>query len=53
MISQMFSDNKNLSREWLCEKTGLSDTTAKREIIFLNYCCPLKLQWTKNLPEAL
>ena len=35
LILQMFSDDKNLSRERLCEKTGLSDATAKREIAFL------------------
>ena len=35
MILQMFSEEKNLSREMLCEKTGLSDATAKREIAFL------------------
>ena len=35
MILQMFSEEKNLSRERLCEKTGLSDATAKREIAFL------------------
>ena len=35
LILQMFSDDKSLSRERLCEKTGLSDATAKREIAFL------------------
>lgn len=35
MILQMFSEEKSLSRERLCEKTGLSDATAKREIAFL------------------
>ena len=35
MILQMFSEEKNLSRERLCEKTGLSDATAKHEITFL------------------
>lgn len=35
MILKMFSEEKNLSRERLCEKTGLSDATAKREIAFL------------------
>ena len=35
MILRMFSDDKDLSRERLCEKTGLSDATAKREIAFL------------------
>lgn len=35
MILRMFSEEKNLSRERLCEKTGLSDATAKREIAFL------------------
>ena len=35
LILQMFSDDKDLSRERLCEKTGLSDATAKREIAFL------------------
>ncbi len=31
----MLSEEKNLSRKRLCEKTGLSDATAKREIAFL------------------
>ncbi len=35
LILQMFLEEKNLSRERLCEKTGLSDATAKREIAFL------------------
>ena len=35
LILQMFSEEKNLSRERLCEKIGLSDATAKREIAFL------------------
>ena len=35
LILQMFSEEKNLSRERLCEETGLSDATAKREIAFL------------------
>ena len=35
MILRMFLEEKNLSRERLCEKTGLSDVTAKREIAFL------------------
>ena len=35
MILRMFLEEKNLSRERLCEKTGLSDATAKREIAFL------------------
>lgn len=35
LILQMFLEKKNLSRERLCEKTGLSDATAKREIAFL------------------
>ena len=35
LILQMFSEEKKLSRERLCEKTGLSDATAKREIVFL------------------
>ena len=35
LILQMFSENKSLSRERLCEKTNLSDATAKREIAFL------------------
>ena len=35
LILQMFSEEKNLSRERLCEKTGLSDATAKHEITFL------------------
>lgn len=35
LILQTFSEEKSLSRERLCEKTGLSDATAKREIAFL------------------
>lgn len=35
MFLRIFSEEKNLSRERLCEKTGLSDATAKREIAFL------------------
>ena len=31
----MLSEDKSLSRERLCEKTNLSDATAKREIAFL------------------
>ena len=35
LILQMFAENKSLSRERICEKTGLSDGTIKREIAFL------------------
>ena len=35
MILQMFDEDKTLSRERLCEKTGLSDATIKREIAYL------------------
>lgn len=35
MILQMFYEDKNLSRERLCAKAGLSDATAKREIAYL------------------
>lgn len=35
LILQTFSEEKSLSKERLCEKTGLSDATAKREIAFL------------------
>ena len=35
LILQMLSEDKSLSRERLCEKTNLSDATAKREIAFL------------------
>ena len=31
----MFAEDKSLSRERICEKTGLSDGTIKREIAFL------------------
>ena len=31
----MFAEDKSMSIERLCEKTGLSITTAKREIAFL------------------
>ena len=42
LILQMFSEEKSLSRERLCEKTGLSDATAKREIAFLKKAGYLK-----------
>lgn len=35
LILQMFAKDKSMSIERLCEKTGLSSTTAKREIAFL------------------
>ena len=35
LILQMFAEDKCLSIGRLCEKTGLSSTTAKREIAFL------------------
>lgn len=35
LILQMFAEDKSLSREMICEKTGLSDGTIKREIAFL------------------
>lgn len=35
LILQMFAEDKSLSRERICEKTGLSDGTTKREIAFL------------------
>ena len=35
LILQMFAEDKSLSRERICEKTGLSDGTIKREIAFL------------------
>ena len=34
-ILQMFLEDKTLSRERLCLRTGLSDATAKREIAYL------------------
>ena len=37
MILQMFDEDKILSRERLCEKTGLSDATIKREIAYLRH----------------
>ncbi len=42
MILQMFHEDKNLSRERLCAKTGLSDATAKREIAYLKRLGVLK-----------
>ena len=42
MILQVFHEDKNLSRERLCAKTGLSDTTAKREIAYLKRLGVLK-----------
>ena len=35
LILQMFAEDKSLSRERICEKTGFSDGTIKREIAFL------------------
>ena len=35
LILQMFAEDKSMSRERICEKTGLSDGTIKREIAFL------------------
>ena len=35
LILQMFAEDKSLSRERICEKTGLSDGTIKLEIAFL------------------
>ena len=35
LILQMFAEDKSLSRGRICEKTGLSDGTIKREIAFL------------------
>ena len=42
MILQMFNEDKTLSRERLCEKTGLSDGTIKREITYLKSIGKLK-----------
>ena len=42
MILQMFDEDKTLSRERLCEKTGLSDGTIKREIAYLKSIGKLK-----------
>lgn len=42
MILQNFSEDKTLSRERLCAKVGLSDTTAKREIAYLKSIGVLK-----------
>ena len=42
MILQMFNEDKTLSRERLCEKTGLSDGTIKREIAYLKSIGKLK-----------
>lgn len=35
LILRLFSDDKTLTRERLCDKTGMSDSTAKREIAYL------------------
>ena len=35
LILRLFSDDKTLTRERLCDKTGMSDSTAKREISYL------------------
>ena len=35
LILGLFSDDKTLTRERLCDKTGMSDSTAKREISYL------------------
>ena len=42
MILQMFDEDKTLSRERLCAKTGISDATAKREITYLKRLGVLK-----------
>lgn len=42
MILQLFHEDKTLSRERLCTKAGLSDTTAKREIAYLKRIGVLK-----------
>ena len=42
MTLQMFDEDKTLSRERLCEKTGLSDGTIKREIAYLKSIGKLK-----------
>ena len=35
LILGLFSNDKTLTRERLCDKTGMSDSTAKREIAYL------------------
>lgn len=42
LILQKFHEDKTLSRERLCENTGLSDATAKREIAYLKRIGVLK-----------
>lgn len=42
MILQNFRDDKTLTKESLCIKTGLSDATAKREIAYLKRIGVLK-----------
>lgn len=42
MILQNFREDKTLTKESLCVKTGLSDATAKREIAYLKRIGVLK-----------
>lgn len=42
MILQNFREDKTLTKESLCMKTGLSDATAKREIAYLKRIGVLK-----------
>ena len=42
LILQMFNEDRVLSRERLCAKTGISDATAKREITYLKRLGVLK-----------
>ena len=45
MILQIFREDKTLTKESLCIKTGLSDATAKREIAYLKRIGVLKKIW--------
>lgn len=49
MILQNVRENKTLTKEGLCTKTGLSDSTAKREIAYLKWIGVLK----RAFPHAL
>ncbi|MBO5180601.1 MAG: HTH domain-containing protein [Paraprevotella sp.] len=42
MILQNFREDKTLTRESLCAKTGLSDATVKREVAYLKRIGVLK-----------
>ena len=54
LILQMFAEDKCLSIGRLCEKTGLSSTTAKREISFLKKsgCLERRLSFSGGIEDG-